>query len=69
MERTNFGAWLAAAMAEQGVGPAELAESVGVARTQVWSWKNSKSEPTAANLLKIAEFFDTPIEEMLRYGQ
>ena len=66
MERTGFGAWLAATMAEQGVGPAELADSVGVARTQIWSWRKGNSEPTAANLLRVAEFFGTPIEEMLR---
>ena len=68
MERTGFGAWLAATMAEQGVGPAELADSVGVARTQVWSWRKGKSEPTAANLLRVAEFFGVTIEETLRYG-
>ena len=68
MERTGFGKWLDKTMTEQGVGPAELADSVGVARTQVWSWRKGNSEPTAANLLRVAEFFGTPIEEMLRYG-
>ena len=66
MERTGFGKWLDKTMTEQGVGPAELADSIGVARTQVWSWRKGNSEPTAANLLRVAEFFGTPIEEMLR---
>ena len=69
MERTGFGKWLDKTMTEQGVGPAELADSVGVARTQIWSWRKGKSEPTAANLLRVAEFFGVSIEETLRYGQ
>ena len=46
---------------ERGVSQKTLAEAVGVSYSVVCYWETDRSEPTAPNLLKLADYFDVSL--------
>ena len=44
----------------------ETAEFLGVSRMALWSWENGKTNPRAARLQEIAQFFGCTVDDLLR---
>lgn len=44
----------------------EVAEALGVSRQAVFGWERGEYMPEAAKLVKLAEFFGTSVDELLR---
>jgi len=51
---------------ERGISQEALAESLGVSRQAVTKWEDGSTLPSTSNLLALAEFFDIPLEELVR---
>lgn len=47
---------------EKGVKPSPMLESIGIQKTAATNWKNRRSNPTQANLQKIADYFGVTVE-------
>ncbi len=43
----------------------ELADKLGVSKGMISFWENGKYEPTASNIIIIANFFDVSIDDLL----
>ena len=50
---------------EKGVSQATLAKALDVSFSVVCYWETDRSEPTAPNLVKIADFFDVTVDYLL----
>lgn len=50
---------------EAGMSQARLADCLGVSFSVVCYWETNRSEPTAPNLVKIADFFDVSVDYLL----
>ncbi len=50
---------------EAGISQAKLAECLEVSYAVVCYWETDRSEPTAPNLVKIANFFDVSVDYLL----
>ena len=47
---------------EHNVKPSPMLESIGIQKTAATNWKKRKSNPTYANLQKIADYFGVSVE-------
>ena len=47
---------------EKGIKPSPMLESIGIQKTAATNWKNRRSNPTSANLQKIADYFGVTVE-------
>lgn len=50
---------------ERGLSQPELAKAINVSKGMISFWENGIYEPTATNIIKIAQFFDVSIDELL----
>ena len=50
---------------ENGISQAQLAKMLGVSYGIVCYWETDRSEPTAPNLVKIADFFGVTVDYLL----
>ena len=50
---------------EKGISQAMLAKYLQVSYAVICYWETDRSEPTAPNLLKIADFFDVSVDYLL----
>lgn len=50
---------------EKGLSQAGLASALGVSFSVVCYWETDRAEPTAPNLVKIADFFDVSADFLL----
>lgn len=50
---------------ETGISQAALAKQLEVSYAVVCYWETNRSEPTAPNLVKIADYFDVSIDYLL----
>ena len=50
---------------EKNVSQATLAKALGVSFSVVCYWETDRSEPTAPNLVKIADYFDVSVDFLL----
>ncbi len=50
---------------EKGVSQAQLAKTLGVSFGIVCYWETDRSEPTAPNLVKIADYFGVSVDYLL----
>ncbi len=50
---------------EKGISQAKLAKQLEVSYGVVCYWETDRSEPTAPNLVKIADFFDVSVDYLL----
>ena len=50
---------------EKGISQAKLAKELGVSFAVVCYWETDRSEPTAPNIVKIAEFFNVSTDFLL----
>ena len=50
---------------EKGISQAKLAKELGVSFAVVCYWETDRSEPTAPNIVKIAEFFGVTTDYLL----
>ena len=48
--------------AEKGVTPSRVALEIGISKVAVSNWKSSRNNPTASNLLKIADYFGVSVD-------
>ena len=60
-----FGERLKELRIEKGISQAALAKQVGVSSGIVCLWEIDKSEPTAPNVRKVADFFDVSADYLL----
>ena len=60
-----FGERLLELRKEKGVSQAALAKALGVSFAVVCYWETDRSEPTAPNLVKIADYFDVTTDYLL----
>ena len=60
-----FGERLKELRIEKGISQAVLAKIIGVSSGIVCLWETDRSEPTAPNVLKIAEHFDVSTDYLL----
>ncbi len=50
---------------DMGISQAKLADCLEVSFSVVCYWETNRSEPTAPNLVKIANFFDVSVDYLL----
>ena len=50
---------------ERGISQAQLAKTLGVSFGIVCYWETDRSEPTAPNLVKIADYFGVSVDYLL----
>ena len=50
---------------EKGISQAKLAQELQVSYAVICYWETDRSEPTAPNLVKIANYFDVSIDYLL----
>lgn len=50
---------------EKGISQAELAKQLQVSYSVVCYWETDRSEPTAPNLVKVADYFDVTVDYLL----
>ena len=50
---------------EKGISQATLAKHLQVSYAVVCYWETNRSEPTAPNLVKVADYFDVSIDYLL----
>lgn len=50
---------------EKGIGQVELANRIGVSKGIVSLWENGLREPNMYSLIKLADFFDVSIDELV----
>ncbi len=50
---------------ERGISQATLAKALEVSYAVVCYWETDRSEPTAPNLVKIADFFEVSVDYLL----
>lgn len=48
-----------------GLKQSELADRMGVRPPSVFKWENGQAQPTAENLLKLADILDTTTDALL----
>lgn len=60
-----FGERLVELRKEKKISQAKLAKSLGVSYSVVCYWETDRSEPTAPNIVKIAEFFNVTTDYLL----
>lgn len=51
---------------QSGISQEKLAELVGVSRQAVTKWESGKANPDTENLLRLAEIFGVPVDELCR---
>lgn len=50
---------------EKKLSQPELAKAINVSKGMISFWENEIYEPTASNIIKIANFFNVSIDELL----
>ncbi len=50
---------------EKGVSQAKIAKDLQVSYSVVCYWETNRSEPTAPNLVKIADYFNVSVDYLL----
>ena len=50
---------------EKGISQARLAQDLQVSYAVICYWETNRSEPTAPNLVKIANYFDVSVDYLL----
>ena len=50
---------------ERGISQAKLAKELGVSFSVVCYWETDRSEPTAVNIVKIADYFNVSADYLL----
>ncbi len=50
---------------EKNLTQPELAQALHVSNGMISFWENEKYEPTATNIIAVAEFFDVSIDDLL----
>ena len=52
---------------EKNIGQELLAQKIGVSKGIISMWENGLKEPKISSVIKIAEFFEISIDELVRY--
>lgn len=60
-----FGKRLRELRAERNISQAQFAQEIGINLKLVCLWETDRSEPTAPNIVKLAEYFDVPADYLL----
>lgn len=50
---------------ERGISQAKLAKDLGVSFSVVCYWETDRSEPTAINIVKVADYFNVSADYLL----
>ena len=50
---------------DKGISQAELSKALGVSYAIICYWETDRSEPTAANIVKIADYFGVSADYIL----
>lgn len=54
--------------AERGMSPSAVALDIGIKKSNVTYWKNGRNNPSDVTIVKIANYFGVPVEELLDDG-
>ena len=54
--------------AERGMSPSAVALDIGIKKSNVTYWKNGRNNPSDVTIIKIANYFGVPVEELLDEG-
>lgn len=54
--------------AERGMSPSAVALDIGIKKSNVTYWKNGRNNPSDVTIVKIANYFCVPVEELLDDG-
>ena len=65
MQNNIFGKQLKLLRIEKGLSQQKLGEILGFCNQTISFWESGNREPDLDTLLKIARFFEVPIEELL----
>lgn len=60
-----FSSNLSALLVLKGVSDHDFAEALSVSRSTVYYWRTGRTTPTVATLLRIAEYFQVPVGDLL----
>ena len=52
---------------EKNIGQEVLAEKIGVSKGIISMWENGLKEPKISSVIKIADFFEISIDELVKY--
>lgn len=52
---------------EKNIGQELLAEKIGVSKGIISMWENGLKEPKISSVIKIADFFEISIDELVKY--
>lgn len=66
--RTGFGEKLRQLRLEKGITQDALAMQIHVTRQTISGWERGRSEPDIKTIVRLAEFFDIIIDELLSMG-
>lgn len=50
---------------ERGISQAKLAKDLGVSFSVICYWETDRSEPTAVNIVKVADYFNVSADYLL----
>ena len=48
-----------------GLSPTQVAAAIGVCDASLRSWESGKKSPSADNLIKLAQYYKVPVDELL----
>ena len=51
---------------EKGISNYQVSKDTGVSQATLSNWKNQKTVPNIANLLKIANYLDCTVDDLVR---
>jgi transcriptional regulator with XRE-family HTH domain len=51
---------------EKGITPYRLAQDTGISQTTLCDWKSGKSKPKLDKLIKIANYLNVSLEELIK---
>ncbi|MCL2556400.1 MAG: helix-turn-helix domain-containing protein [Firmicutes bacterium] len=61
----EFGKILRELRQEKDLSQVQLAKITGIGKSTISDWELSRKEPTASSLIKLADFFNISIDELL----
>ena len=68
-KREPYGAWLHHLRTERDLTQSKLSELTGIPQRNIAYWERSGKLKGRAEILKIAEAFDIPVDELLRVAK
>ena len=69
MNDYTFGEHIYELRKERGLTQSDIAIYLGISDKAISKWENGTAKPTIANLTKLAELMDVPLEKIVNYNK